>query len=136
MGWSIGWDEKWKRDIGYGVPAICDHPRCSVVIDRGLANVCCSEEPRGGIGCGLYFCSNHHGFSKRDQHGMCGRCHRGEAPFSPKPEHPMWIKFKMVDPSWLAWREENGHPDPTEAMRKEIAEYEDSLWKAVFESAK
>lgn len=26
MGWSIGYDDKWFRDIGYGVPAYCDHP--------------------------------------------------------------------------------------------------------------
>ena len=29
MGWSIGYDEKWQRDIGYGVPAICDYPGCT-----------------------------------------------------------------------------------------------------------
>ena len=27
MGWSIGFDSKWNRDIGYGVPATCDYPR-------------------------------------------------------------------------------------------------------------
>lgn len=32
MGWSIGWDSTWQRDIGYGVPALCDHPNCSAVI--------------------------------------------------------------------------------------------------------
>ena len=24
MGWQVGYDSKWQRDIGYGVPAICD----------------------------------------------------------------------------------------------------------------
>jgi len=28
MGWSIGYDGNWKRDIGYGVPAYCDFPGC------------------------------------------------------------------------------------------------------------
>ena len=28
MGWSIGYDNNWNRDIGYGVPAFCDHPKC------------------------------------------------------------------------------------------------------------
>lgn len=37
MGWSIGFDTRWKRDIGYGVPAECDHPTCGAQIDRGLA---------------------------------------------------------------------------------------------------
>src|SRR4051812_7048849 len=27
MGWSIGYDSNWQRDIGYGVPAFCDHPQ-------------------------------------------------------------------------------------------------------------
>ncbi len=26
MGWSIGYDKNLKRDIGYGVPATCEHP--------------------------------------------------------------------------------------------------------------
>lgn len=47
MGWSIGYDNNWKRDIGYGVPATCDHPDCNEEIDRGLAYVC-GNEPRGG----------------------------------------------------------------------------------------
>lgn len=39
MGWSIGFDEHWQRDIGYGVPATCDHPGCGAKIDRGLSFV-------------------------------------------------------------------------------------------------
>jgi len=26
MGWSIGFDETWQRDIGYVVQSVCDHP--------------------------------------------------------------------------------------------------------------
>jgi len=48
MGWSIGFDSRWNRDIGYGVPAYCDHPKCNEEIDRGLAYVCCGEQPYGG----------------------------------------------------------------------------------------
>ncbi len=43
MGWSLGHDNRWGkfgRDIGYGVPAICDHPGCNAEIDRGLSYVC------------------------------------------------------------------------------------------------
>ena len=40
MGWAIGYDGRWERDIGYGVPAVCDHPDCNVRIDRGLDYVC------------------------------------------------------------------------------------------------
>ena len=43
MGWSIGFDTRWNRDIGYGVPAYCDHPGCNKEIDRGLSHVCGGE---------------------------------------------------------------------------------------------
>ena len=36
MSWSIGYDDNWDRDIGYGVPAYCDHPGCNEEIDRGF----------------------------------------------------------------------------------------------------
>lgn len=54
MGWSIGYDSKWKRDIGYGVPAWCDHPGCIEEIYRGLSHVCGGEPYGGERGCGLY----------------------------------------------------------------------------------
>ena len=105
MGWSIGFDERWQRDIGYGVPAICDYPGCSEEIDRGLSYVCCNEEPRGGEnGCGLYFCSKHHGYVD----GKCRRCHFGKKPFQPKPDTLLWLYFKITDPSWEQWRIEYG----------------------------
>jgi hypothetical protein len=69
MGWSIGFDSNWKRDIGYGVPAICDHPVCSIKIDRGLAYVCGTYPFGGENGCGLFFCYKH-----RDAEGLCERC--------------------------------------------------------------
>lgn len=59
MGWSIGYDSKWKRDIGYGVPASCDYPGCDAEIDRGLSYVCGGEPYGGEVGCGLYFCAAH-----------------------------------------------------------------------------
>lgn len=100
MSWSIGYDSKWKRDIGYGVPAICDHPGCGEKIDRGLAYVC-GGEPYGGEGCGLYFCANHRSGL------LCSRCANEQPPFSPAPDHPEWIKHKLTDESWQAWRDEN-----------------------------
>ena len=106
MGWSIGWDEHWQRDIGYGVPAYCDYPDCGEEIDRGLAHVCANQEPHGGEGCGLYFCGKHHPFCSdgEELYECCEQCHDGAEPFKPKPEHPDWIKFKHIDPSWAEWR--------------------------------
>jgi len=117
MSWSIGFDKKWNRDIGYGVPAYCDHPECSKEIDRGLSYVCANQEPRGGEGCGLYFCEEHKGFFKeavtQDDEELeplisdcCLRCREGKEPFTPKPEHPEWIAWKQTDPSWAEWRRE------------------------------
>jgi hypothetical protein len=105
MGWAIGWDRKWKRDIGYGVPAYCDHPGCSEEIDRGLSYVCGSEPYGGEHGCGLHFCARHLFFDGESRWcQLCWRCLRKRPPFEPKPDHPEWVQFKMTDPSWAEWR--------------------------------
>ena len=104
MSWAVGYDDIWNRDIGYGVPAICDHPKCNQKINRGLAYVCCDELPYGGgKGCGLYFCSNH-----SDSRGRCPRCRNSKPPYKhPKPDVPEWIHWKLTDESWKRWRDEN-----------------------------
>lgn len=99
MGWEIGFDHNWKRDIGYGVRAYCDQPGCNVVIDRGLGFVCGGEPYGGDEGCGLFFCGDHRRGS------LCIRCTACEAPpFDAKPDHPDWIAHKATDPSWAEWR--------------------------------
>lgn len=108
MGWSIGYDDDWKRDIGYGVPAYCDSPKCNEEIDRGLAFVC-GGGPYGEndtrSGCGLYFCSEHLFMTIHGQ--MCNRCFSYKPPYKKiKPEHPEWLAFKATDPSWEKWRKE------------------------------
>jgi hypothetical protein len=109
MGWAIGYDERHRRDIGYGVPAICDHPDCNEEIDRGLAYVCCDSEPYGGgRGCGLFFCGLHHPYCNGKHSGMCERYAKRRQPFKPKPDTLKWLYFKMTDPSWEEWRKENG----------------------------
>lgn len=113
MGWSIGYDYNWKRDIGYGVPCVCDHPDCDKEIDRGLAHVCCDQEPYGGDdGCGLFFCGEHLRHYRDDLDDddwppdKCERCAKGEDPFEPKPDIQAWIDWKETDPSWQQWRDE------------------------------
>lgn len=107
MGWSIGYDENWKRDIGYGVPAVCDHPDCSEEIDRGLSYVCGGEPYGGDRGCGLYFCGKHlHMYAQLPQ--LCSRCGpRLRLPFTAKPDVAAWINHKLTDESWQQWRDEN-----------------------------
>ena len=115
MGWSIGYDEKWKRDIGYGVPSICDHPECNEEIDRGLSYVCGGEPLGGDRGCGLYFCEKHlRLFSKLPQ--LCERCGpKIRKPFNPKPDTKKFIDWKLTDESWQQWRDEN--PKEVAAMK-------------------
>src|SRR5262245_54256410 len=103
MSWAVGYDSNWKRDVGYGVPAICDQPGCDEPINRGLSFVCCGDEPYGGEnGCGLYFCEHHD-----TGDGQCERCRDGKAPFEPKPDTREWIEWKLTDESWAPWRIEN-----------------------------
>lgn len=122
MGWAVGYDAKWKRDIGYGVPSHCDQPDCGAEINRGLAYVCGGEPYGGETGCGLYFCSEHLGLllavEDDEPHvegeQRCDRCLCDEEPFTPTPERPEWIAHKLTDPSWQRWRDE--HPDEVRAM--------------------
>jgi len=105
MGWSLGYDPKWERDIGYGVPAMCDHPGCEKEIDRGLAYVCGAEPYGGDDGCGLFFCSEHL-FVGGHCGQLCERCMDGREPFDPKPDIEKWTQWKMTDPSWEQWRKD------------------------------
>ena len=105
MGWSIGYDTVWNRDIGYGVPAYCDHPGCDAKIDRGLSYVCGSEPYGGEHGCGLYFCTEH--LSPGLESDLCERCLFEKPPFEAKKDHGDWIQWKLTDESWAEWRKEN-----------------------------
>lgn len=121
MGWSIGDDN--GRDIGYGVPALCDYPNCNEEIHRGLSYVC-GEAPYGGEhGCGLFFCYDHQEYKDLDDDGnksvrVCERCLEGKESFEPKPDIPEWINHKLTDSSWQQWRDEN-----REEVRKLEKEY-------------
>ena len=106
MGWSIGYDTNWKRDIGYGVPAKCDHPECNEDIDRGLSYVCGGELYGGDKGCGLYFCGSHL-FIGEDGTQLCEQCLDGKESFNPKPDTAEWIQWKLTEESWQQWRDEN-----------------------------
>lgn len=122
MGWSVGYDSSWGRDIGYGVPATCDFPGCGAEIDRGLSFVCGSDPMGGEYGCGLYFCGIHlwlvainpttglidrnDGIEYKSVY-LCWRCVEEEPPFEPTPDTAEWTRHKMTDPSWAEWRREN-----------------------------
>lgn len=123
MGWSIGFDSNWNRDIGYGVPATCDHPGCGAKIDRGLAYVCGGEPYGGEHGCGLYFCGQHLYLSRARQ--QCARClenedGNGPGPFDPTPDVPEWTRWKLTHESWQQWRDEN--PGEVAKLRAALGE--------------
>src|SRR4028119_1192600 len=105
MSWAVGYDECWKRDIGYGVPSWCDHPDCTEKICRGLTYVCGGAPYGGDRGCGLYFCSTHLNLTLM-LGPLCERCYpRIKTPFCAKADHPEWVEHKRTDPSWANWRE-------------------------------
>ena len=125
MGWSLGYDKEWERDVGYGVPAHCDHPRCDEVIDRGLGYVCGSDIYGGDHGCGLHFCGGH--LFHRTPRGAdrsvmnCKRCMSYKPPYDPKPDHPSWAHHKLTDPSWEEWR--LAHPEALHQLQSLAKDY-------------
>lgn len=115
MGWSLGYDSNWGRDIGYGVPAICDFPGCEEKIDRGLTYVCGSEPYGGNRGCGLYFCEKHREYHPRLQVSLCPRCGKLRDPYPAKDDVEEWINFKLEDESWKDWR--NEYPEEVDKLK-------------------
>ena len=109
MGWSIGYDNRTHRDIGYGVPATCDLPSCSRQIDRGLSYLCGDIDSEHG--CGLFFCEDHFYYRKpcgEDREvRLCPRCYKYRAAYKPKPDCRDWILHKLTHESWGIWRKEN-----------------------------
>lgn len=115
MGWSLGQNSE-GRDVGYGVPAHCDHPDCGAEIDRGLSYVCGGEPDGGEYGCGLFFCGDH----LFGSHNLCDRCYSKQPPFDPTPDHPDWMRWKLEDLSWQRWRDEN--PGEVAKLRAALGE--------------
>ncbi len=118
MGWSIGFDDNWNRDIGYGVPCKCDHPGCEKNIDRGLSYVCGGEPYGGEDGCGLFFCEAHFGVDDKS-HQVCERCASGQEPFEAKADVAEWIEHKLRCPTWQQWRDEN--PEAVASLKANVA---------------
>lgn len=121
--------ERWA---GYGVPAECDWPDCTEMIDRGMGFKC---EDHGGYvlmldgepisysrfedepdaeeewtqtpGCGLYFCEQH----REDT--------TAHIAFRAKPDHPTWVNHMLTDESWADWRNDN--PEKVAELREGVA---------------
>jgi hypothetical protein len=118
MGWAVGYDLNWQRDVGYGVPSICDRPDCGKKIDRGLGYVCGGQPYGGENGCGLFFCTSDLVWDDDLEAQVCARCIADGEPFTPTPDVEEWTRHKATDPSWAAWRAENGIAEPGASDQK------------------
>lgn len=116
MGWAVGDDRERERHIGYGVPAICDHPECGAVIDRGVSYACGGDH---GATCGLYFCESHLLMTDENDKFVCERCEDDMPPFDPKPDSTEWTEHVLTDESWSRWRDENA--DRVSRMRAQLS---------------
>ncbi len=129
MGWSYGFIN--GRDVGYGVPAICDQPGCDKEIDRGLAFVCGGNVGGEPNGCGLFFCYEHLAYYNNIEHvwsqqlcDVCGINYKiGDenyklfvAIYDAKPDTEEWCHWKLADKSWSMWRKAN----PKEVKELEV----------------
>lgn len=106
MGYSVY--RVGKRWGGYGVPAICESPKCKIKIDRGMAYAC-GEEPFSEHGCDRYFCGKHLYFTTNPDITvlLCAMCRLGNKPYPYKPEVKRWVKHLLTDESWEEWRKKN-----------------------------
>lgn len=59
MGWGYCGTDDRGRDIGYNIPATCDHEGCDEEIHRGIAYVCGNMHSNDEYSCGQYFCDKH-----------------------------------------------------------------------------
>jgi hypothetical protein len=125
MGWQIGFDSGWNRDIGYGVPSICDFPACNEEIDRGLSFVCGGEPYGGEYGCGLFFCPKHLSYRKPrgadNDTQLCPRCYSYRGAYEAKEDILEWLEWKIKDKSWAQWRKEN--KEEVKKIKEKIKNY-------------
>lgn len=74
MGWEFCGKRRNGDDIGYGVPAKCEHPGCSKEIDRGIAHACGGTHGDTEISCDKYFCAEHLVFCPVSAMFVCEEC--------------------------------------------------------------
>lgn len=132
MSWAIGFSENQNRDVGYAVPAICDHPGCTAEIDRGIAYMCCEISPDHHATCGGFYCAYHresyiygdelddmdeseleaHNIDK-DSDAVAEAIDDGDIvkclhePIEKGKENAAWLEHCLKDETWQDWRNEN-----------------------------
>ena len=120
MWYSIGFDSKHDRSIWYGVPSICDHPKCNEEIDRWMA-YCCGWYDTW-YWCWQYFCGKHLSYRQPrwsdEMIELCPRCLAYKSPYKIKPDTEEWIRHQLKDKSWKEWRLKN--PERCKKMRESL----------------
>lgn len=133
------------RLAGYGVPAYCDFPDCSVVIDRGMGYACCGAIDHENS-CGGFYCSDHqtqvigedeledldedevntilesYGLVEVpnfDESGMAYFCKHPPIEFK---EHPVWINHILKNRTWAEFRK--NEPEKLESLKSLVKKYE------------
>lgn len=74
MGWANCGTDSTGRPIGYNHKATCDHPGCTVEIDRGLAYACGGSHGEDENSCERYFCSAHLFWDFKSKKFVCSEC--------------------------------------------------------------
>lgn len=80
MGWATcGKNGTTGQLMGYAYPRKCHKRGCGEEIDRGLAYVCGGMHEGGELGCGYYFCEEHHSNVATEPCGLtvllCDKCY-------------------------------------------------------------
>ena len=124
MGWAVGRDINRQRHIGYGVPAICDHPGCGEEIDRGMGYACGGGQTRTDECCGLFFCSNHMWYLNEVindvSDAVCERCAEN---LTNNPDGDEWVEFFEPTPDTLEWATHVVTDESWEQFRAEEPEW-------------
>ncbi len=108
MGYSIGFNNTTKRNIGYEVPCHCDHPGCDKIINRGMSYSSDIENSKTNCDAGIFLCEEHMihiSEEECDNYKDCSHCEIGIIPL--KDDCQEWIDHKLKHDSWAAWRSEN-----------------------------
>lgn len=80
MAWGdCGVNQTTGEPMGYNHEGVCHFPGCDKEIDHGLSYVCGGMHEGGELGCGYYFCDDHHNNVVRENAGMyvllCDKCY-------------------------------------------------------------
>lgn len=152
MGYSCYTSAENGREQGYAVPAVCDHPDCTNLIDRGMGYVCLGDQEHTQS-CGGFYCSDHqelafvitedefegldddesqelaesYGLDEKPEFDEDGYCHVCQHKPIENKESRVWLEHIMKDESWQKWRDQE--PARVERIKSLLADKEAKFFK-------